>query len=200
MFVAYGDSGWGNAPGCKSQGGLVILVTHKKVLSESCKASLLEWKSYRHQRVLRSTLAAEAASLDRAHDTCTFMACVFGEMVDAEYRASSGLPPFEVTPVTDARSLWDAIHRLSTTFSEKRVEIDVANLRACCRGLRWVPTEFQHADALTKRCAKLRDQFRRWAMDPHVTLVESRSAEDGADNHAWRHGAKPKERLTSDIV
>ena len=195
MFIAYGDAGWANAPGNKSQGGLVVVASSKKALSETCKASLLEWKSYRHQRTLRSTLAAEAASLDRAHDTGTFMSCVFGEMVDAEYKASSGQTPFQVTPVTDARSLWDAIHRLSTTFSEKRVEIDVANLRSCCRGL---PTEFQLADALTKRCSKLRDQFRKWAMDPQVTLVESRSAEDGTDNQSWRNCAKPKERLTSD--
>ena len=196
-FIAYGDSGWANAPGNKSQGGLVILITNKNVLFESCSASLVEWKSYRHQRVLRSTLAAEAASLDRAHDVGTFMACVLGEMIDVNYRAASGQAPFEVTPVTDARSLWDAIHRLSTTFSEKRVEIDVANLRATCRGLRWVPTELQHADGLTKRCAKLRDQFRQWAMRPVVTLVESRSAADGADNAAWRNCAKPKESKTS---
>ena len=186
VFIAYGDSGWANAPGNKSQGGLVIVMTDKHVLSGPRPASLLEWKSYRHQRVLRSTLAAEAASLDRTSDMANFMSCVFGEMTDANYKATCGIAPYEVIPVTDARSLWDAIHRLSTSFSEKRVEIDVANLRQTCRNLRWVPTEEQWADALTKRCGKLRDLFRKWAMDPIVTLVEAKSAEDGEDNFAWR--------------
>ena len=93
---------------------------------------------------------------------------------------------FQVVPVTDARSLWDAIHRLSTTFQEKRVEIDVAGLRETCRALKWVPTEQQKADALTKRSASLRDAFRKWAMDPVVAFTEARSAEDGADNSQWR--------------
>lgn len=44
----------------------MILATDKRCVDEPCKASLLDWKPYRHQRVLRSTLAAEAASLDRA--------------------------------------------------------------------------------------------------------------------------------------
>ena len=68
VFVAYGDSGFANAPNNKSQGGLVIVATDRRALREPCEASLLEWKSYRHQRVLRSTLAAEASALDRSHD------------------------------------------------------------------------------------------------------------------------------------
>lgn len=54
-----------------------MLATTRDYLNGPQKASLLEGKSYRHQRVLRSTLAAEAASLDRAHDMGNFMACVF---------------------------------------------------------------------------------------------------------------------------
>ena len=73
VFIAYGDAGWANAPGNKSQGGLVVLATSKHCLERPCQASLLEWKSYRHQRILRSTLAAEAASLDRAFDVGNFM-------------------------------------------------------------------------------------------------------------------------------
>ena len=60
--------------------------------------------------------------------------------------------------------------------------------------LRWVPTEKQHADALTKRCSKLRDAFRRWMQSPTATLVESRTAEDGEGNHAWRSQGQEKNR------
>ena len=77
-----------------------------------------------------------------------------------------------------ARSLWDAIHWFSTTFAEKRVEISIATLRQQCRLLRWVPTEQQLADVLTKRSKSLRDAFRKWMSDPWVTLVESRPPTD----------------------
>ena len=191
VFVCYGDSGWANAPNSKSQGGLVVVTTDKSVLEGARPASLLEWKSFRHQRVLRSTLAAEAASLDRAEDYGNFAAAMFSEMTQAGHIATMcERPAYEVIPVTDARSLWDAVHRLSTNFQEKRVEIDVAALRQQCRNLRWVPTEQQHADALTKRDRALRDRFREWMSSPTVTLVESKSALDvvGAEqaNSRWR--------------
>ena len=53
MFVAFGDSGFANAPNNKSQGGFAITATDKKAKTQSRPASVLEWKSYRHQRVLR---------------------------------------------------------------------------------------------------------------------------------------------------
>ncbi|CAE7222193.1 unnamed protein product [Symbiodinium sp. CCMP2456] len=191
IFVAYGDSGFANAPGNKSQGGLVITITDQEALTQPRAASLVDWKSYRHQRVLRSTLAAEASALDRAYDHARFMAMVWSEMIKADYVATMNERPLvEVVPVTDARSLWDAIHRLSTSFTEKRVEIDIAALRQQCRGLRWVPTEQMKADCMTKRSRLLRDTFRRWMAEPFVTLVDSKAPGDlvtGADaNAAWR--------------
>eukprot|EP00435_Cladocopium_sp_Y103_P010085 s2496_g2.t1 len=98
-------------------------------------------------------------------------------MTFGKYKATTAVPMYEVIPVTDARSLWDATHRLSTTFQEKRVEIDVAALRQSCRALRWVPTEQQRADALTKRSASLRGAFRRWAQAP--TIEKERQATHG---------------------
>ena len=128
-------------------------------------------------------------------DVGNFLACTFSEMTFGKYKATTAVPMYEVIPVTDARSLWDAIHRLSTTFQEKRVEIDVAALRQSCRSLRWVPTEQQRADALTKRSASLRDAFRRWAQQPIIVLTDAKSAEHGADNAAWKHPMSTKEKV-----
>ena len=80
--------------------------------------------------------------------------------------------------LTDCRSLYDAVHRLSTTFQEKRAEIDVAALRQTAKQLRWVPTSQQWADALTKRDSKLRNQLRLWMMDPQICSVETKSTDD----------------------
>ena len=198
LLVAYGDSGFGNAPNGKSQGGLVVVATSKQALEGPQEASLMEWRSYRHQRVLRSTLAAEAASLDKAEDYGNFLAAMLSEMHDASHQATMRAPLIEVLPVTDARSLWDAVHRLTTSFQEKRVEISIAALRQQCRNLRWVPTEMQMADAMTKRSRVLRDQFREWMASPIVTLVESRSPEDislpGEANDPWRAPKKGGEQ------
>ena len=158
IFVAFGDSAFANAPGGKSQGGYVLTATTEKALTSKADASLLDWKSYRHQKVLRSTLAAEAASLDKSEDYANFLGCMLGKMTHPGYLAShSWKSPFPIWPVTDARSLFDAVHRLATSFTEKRVEIDIAALRQTCRSLRWVPTEAMLADALTKRNRALRD-------------------------------------------
>eukprot|EP00435_Cladocopium_sp_Y103_P012135 s282_g3.t1 len=163
ILVAYGDSAFANAPGGKSQGGFLIAATTENAAHHETDASLLDWKSYRHQRVLRSTLASEAASLDKSEDYANFLGCMLGELTCPEYIAShSGKSPFAIWPVTDARSLFDAIHRLATSFAEKRVEIDIAALRQTCRNLRWVPTEAMLADGLTKRSRPLREHLRNW--------------------------------------
>ena len=151
VFVCYGDSGWAHAAGNNSQGSFVITATSSEALESPQPASLLEWRSYRHQRVLRSTLAAEACSLDKAQDYGHFLAMMFSEITNKGFVATlTELPEYQVIPVTDARSLWDSAHRLSTHFQEKRVEFDIAGLRESCRNLRWVPTEQQWADTLTK--------------------------------------------------
>ncbi|OLP82986.1 Guanylate kinase [Symbiodinium microadriaticum] len=179
LFICYGDSGWGNAYGGKSQGGLVVVATDEAVYTEPRPGSILEWKSYRHQRVLRSTLAAEACALDRAQDYGNYLALMFSEMTDGGFLATHNQrPAYPVIPVTDSRSVWDSVHRMSTTFAEKRVEVDIAGLRESCRGLRWVPTEQQRADCLTKRSRTLRDEFRRFLANPVVTLTDARSAEE----------------------
>ena len=70
------------------------------------------------------------------------------------------------------------------------MELDVAALRQTCRGLRWVPSEQQRADAMTKRSRALRDSFREWMGRPVVRLTDSKSPADVGSgqeaNQAWR--------------
>ena len=61
VLIAFGDSAFANAPGGKSQGGYIVLASTPEALTQQADASLLDWKSYRHQRVLRSTLATKLA-------------------------------------------------------------------------------------------------------------------------------------------
>ena len=198
IIVGYGDSAFANAPGNKSQGGCIITATTSKALEGEDLASLLLWRSFRHQRVLRSTLAAEAASLDRCEDESNYVGCMMGElMVPGYVAAHSAKSPFPIHPVCDARSLFDAVHRLATSFAEKRVELDIAGLRGTCRNLKWIPTEQMIADGLTKRNRQLRDKLRLWASDPFVCLKEAHLPEDDLQNNApLRH--KPTESKSSE--
>ncbi|CAK9013665.1 Copia protein [Durusdinium trenchii] len=190
VIVTFGDAAFANAPSNKSQGGYVTVACTEDSLQGEGDASLLDWKSYWHQRVLRSTLAAEAASLDRAEDGANFVSAFTGELFLPGYVASrSGKSLFPIWPVTHARSLYDAIHRLATSFAEKRVEIDIAALRQCCRSLRWVPTEVMLADGFTKRSRALRDKLRRWQEDPKISLTEARDAHDEDVQGPWRSQA-----------
>ena len=175
ILVPYGDASWANAPGGKSQGGLLIAATDDSALKGEAPASLLEWKSHRIQRVVRSTLAAEASSADTASDHATFIGCMLSEMFYADYKATDngGKSRVPVHPVTDCRSLYDAVHKLATNFTEKRVQIDVESLKQTTRNLRWTPTEYMIADGLTKRDSKLRNFLRQWMMAPEVTLMAS---------------------------
>ena len=64
------------------------------------------------------------------------------------------------------------------------MELDVAALRQTCRSLRWVPSEQQLADALTKRSRPLRDSFREWMSNPTVKLTDSKTPADLLDSKA----------------
>jgi hypothetical protein len=54
--------------------------------------------------------------------------------------------------MTDCRSLWDAVHQIQPSLTERRTLIDLMSIRETLRdgGLRWCPTTAQLADALTK--------------------------------------------------
>jgi hypothetical protein len=181
VFVAFADAAWANAPGARSQAGMLICACSKNVTTEEVPASILEWKSHRLKRVCRSTLGAEAAALDAAADHASYIGSLMSELLYVDYRATlHGASRVPVTPVTDCKSLYDAVHRLATSFEEKRVQIDVTSLRSATQGLRWLPTDKQQADVFTKRCAKLRNDFRRFMCAPCLCLVETKDAQEEA--------------------
>ncbi len=180
ILVPYGDSSWANAPGDRSQAGLLIVATDRRALEETRPGSILEWKSNRFPRQTRSTLGAEAGACDIAVDHASFISAFLSEMMYPDFRATAGeTGRVPVIPVTDCKSLYDAVRRLSTSLKEKRVQIDVTSIReTASRNIRWVPTLAMLADGLTKRCPKLRNLLREIMMDPQVTLVEREPVAD----------------------
>ena len=146
-IVCYSDASWGNLPDGGSQGGFLLFLT-----GEDGIANLITWQSHRLKRVARSTIAAETLSLVDACEASILIANQLREMLDCK----DALP---ITLVTDNESLANAV-RSTTSVEEKRLRIDISALREMLNRreisqIKWVPTEDQLADCLTKQGAKL---------------------------------------------
>ena len=79
----------------------------------------------------------------------------------------------------DAKSLFDAITRLSNSLTEKRTQIDIASIKQTIgetANLKWVPTHEQLADCLTKMDLALSHRFALWLGQPRCSLRECSAA------------------------
>ena len=118
LIVSYGDSSWANAEGMRTQIGMICVITSTNALDGSAVASVMEWKSSRTKRVIRSTLAGEACAADLASDTAFFVACMFDEALIESFRSTKATPVTRCVVCTDCRSLFDSISKVTNTISE----------------------------------------------------------------------------------
>ena len=161
-----GDKG----TGVYSQLGHLVVITEKKTLEGAEGVSMIcAWKSHACSRVCRSTFAAETMSaLEGVEEAMALRAMLNGAMNGSRQavfeKSSRELMP--IIAITDCKSVFDAVHRLGgpRAPAEKRLIIDLAGLRQLIqaeqqewgnvlplnKSLRWVPTDWQRADALTK--------------------------------------------------
>lgn len=167
-IVVYSDSSWANADELKSQAGFCIFVAgHHVDTLEGDFATLVDWRSHRIKRQCRSTLAAETMAMDAGMDSGIFCRELLSEMLIEDYMptTSGRLPPdfLAVIGVTDCRSLYGLLVKdgQPSTTQEKRLTIDINGLKEAAtefdpegeklkETFRWVATESQVADHLTK--------------------------------------------------
>ncbi|CAK0896986.1 unnamed protein product, partial [Prorocentrum cordatum] len=178
-FVSFADSSWANAPGLKTQIGTLIFLADEVILTGPTSCTLLFHKSKRTPRVVRSTLAGEAIAQDLGVDNASYLSKFLSEMLTG--RPAGRHPPiFEVITVTDCKSLYDALHQLTPSLSEKRTVIDVISIRdeVKVKNVRWIPTTHMIADGMTKEDPKLRENLTEFLADPVLSLVESIACEE----------------------
>ena len=144
-IVCFSDASFGNLPDGGSQGGcLTFLVGDKGI------ANLIGWHSKRLKRVARSTLAAETlACVD---------ACAASILLSHQVSEILNLQSLPIFAVTDNESLANAV-RSTTSIEDKRLRIEISSLREMLNRkeiteIKWVQTENQLADCLTKQGAK----------------------------------------------
>ena len=161
-IICFSDASWGNLPDGGSQGGHLILL-----MGQNGGVNLLSWQSKRLKRVARSTIAAETLSVMNGCESSILIANQISEILK--------IAKMPIIVVTDNESLANAV-RTTTSVEEKRLRIDMACLREMIstgeiQELKWVATEHQLADCLTKQGAKTDHLLalikRQTRLDPH---------------------------------
>ena len=164
-LITFFDAGFTARPDGNSQGGYITLLVNQSLLtsSEEGEYHVINWRSFKTPRAARSSLGAEAQAGGQAADSVDFTRRFWQHLLQPSLRlqdlieAKSTLKP---VLVTDAKALYDSYHRegISSSLIDKRVslEIRVMKERMECLGgsLRWMSSERQIADGLTKESAR----------------------------------------------
>ena len=142
----------------KSQAGFLSFLTSTKILAGPTICSLVEFQSGTISRVVKSTMAAESASLSMAIDRQLYLRLLVESILDGEpetfshdWRAKLRIPGL---CVTDAKSLFDHLGKTGSVPKEKQTLIDLLTARDLVEQkavwLRWMPNRHMLADMLTK--------------------------------------------------
>ena len=205
-LVAMTDASFASRADGSSQGGYLIVLVNKKALeAEECDYHVWDWRSFKLPRVARSSLSAEAQAAGQATDALELCSRFWEHLLDPDLSlkelldAQSSLQP---CLVTDAKALYDSYHRESVTTSvtDKRTSLEIRvvkeQLGNIDGSLRWVSSERQFADGLTK-CARqlLADRLRygriKFVWDPNYTAAKKKSRQDREANEAEHAASRP---------
>ena len=141
-IAVYADASLANLPDGGSQGGYLVFL-----VDQDGRAALIDWKSFKIRRVVRSTLAAETLAMADAVDAAAFVSATWREFVGSNWSNAA-------EAITDCRSLYDNVNS-SKLCSEKRLRVDIAMLQQMQERneveLRWTESGNQLADVLTKK-------------------------------------------------
>ena len=171
------DASFGNEEGKKSQMGYMNILTTKKVVDQSTVANLLEFQSTTITRIVRSTMAAESASLSHATDRQLYIrllvqSLLFGESdLQCDWREHL---TFQGIMVTDAKSLHDHLNKTGSLPTERHTLIDLLVARDLQEReivkIRRLPNRCMLADVLTK-ATRPNEVFDKFWLDGMYSLV-----------------------------
>ncbi len=163
ILVAFVDAALRVRHDHASQGGYIIVHTHKDVMAGAkCKYSVIAWKSFKLQRVVRSSLGAEAQAMattaEELYFTKLFLKMIRNPVMTVK-ECQERLKEEKCAIVTDCKALYDTLKRANIQGTQdKRVAVEclVINqtLKDAGAELRWVSSERQIADGLTKLSAR----------------------------------------------
>ena len=82
-FVGFGDCGWGVRRDGSSRGGSLIIAADKRILNGfEATTTMVDWKSYKCKRVVRSSLVGETQAYLETLDMLEFMMVFYALFLD----------------------------------------------------------------------------------------------------------------------
>ena len=172
-FLSFSDASFASRKAPTSQAGNIILATHQQIEKNvSCPVSPISWGSKKIQKVVTSTLAAEAMSLSSSLDQLSWIRLYWHwfqcpndewkhpiETLQKLPRAITSVTHREealgeATSVVDCKSLFDLVTRTAPpNCQEFRTQLQAQAIKEQLAegvGVRWVHSGAQLADSLTK--------------------------------------------------
>ena len=207
QLLCFFDAGFTARSDGSSQGGYILMFVNRQLFTsgDDGEYRVLDWRSFRTPRVTRSSLAAEAQAGGQAVDSIDF-ACKYWHYLHHPnlklkdlLKSASTLTP---TMVTDAKALYDSYHRegVSSSVIDKRVSLEIRVMKMMEElggQLRWMSSERQVADGLTKEsartllAARLRHRRIKWTWDPEYVASKKKTKGEKAKAIAETTAAAP---------
>ena len=170
-MVAMSDAAWGVRADGQSQGGYMVVLTHRKAIQgEECPYVVLDWRSYRLPRVSRSSLNAEAQACAGAMDAMEYLMTFWQGCFNAAFNLRDPGEKGRIEEsalVIDAKALYDSLKaEVPQIQGDKRTKIEAMiikeKMKECGTEVKWVSSEVQYSDGLTKLQARqlLADRLR----------------------------------------
>ena len=194
--LCFFDAAFATRSDGSSQAGYIILMINKELLQHDGPEGayhVLDWRSLKTPRVARSSLGAEAQAGGQACDALENVCVYWNHLLDPRRPLKELLEapcPLEPTMVTDAKALYDSFHRegVGSSVVDKRVSLEVRvmkeRLLSLGGSLRWMSSERQMADGLTKESARtllaqrLRYGQLKLTWDPHYKAAKKKTKEE----------------------
>ena len=177
-LISFFDASLGKSDAKRAQQGQVHFLASSAALTGPDVASIIEFRSSRITRVVKSSLAAEGNALSSAVDEQLFLRLVcsalwYGPMTIT----STWKEDLKVggTAVTDAKALYDHLLKTGHMTAERQTALDILAAKQLVESgavsISWVPTFRQFADGLTKDM--LDELFTRFKKEGLLSLKET---------------------------
>ena len=147
-IIVFSDAAHANlSDGVSSMGGHIVFLVGAY---NSC--CVLSWQANKIKRIVRSTLAAEALSLQEGLESGFYHRILLQEILSVN---SDSIP---IDAFVDNKSVVEAVHS-TKLVDDKRLRIDISAIKESVmksevRSIRWCPGSLQLANCLTKRGAQ----------------------------------------------
>lgn len=152
-IIVFSDASHANlSDGVSSMGGHIVFLADAN--NHCC---VLSWQANKIKRIVRSTIAAEALSLQEGLEDAIFHQNMLLEIF-GQQTASMVVQAFPIDAIVDNKSVIEAINS-TKMVDDRRLRIDISTIkeslsRGEIRSVKWCPGSYQLANCLTKRGAQ----------------------------------------------